>query len=68
MAKMTREHFKLAAEEIKFSIEFDSREDKMKLARFFIAFFKRSNPQFKEDRFFAACGLDESDISPKRKL
>lgn len=64
MAMMTREHFKLAAEEIKFSGEFSSFEDKMKLVRIFVSFFKRSNPRFDEARFLAACGLEDQ---PKRK-
>jgi hypothetical protein len=53
---MSRKHYREMADKIK---NMDDREDAKKICRTFADMAKADNPRFKEDMFYAACGIKE---------
>jgi hypothetical protein len=51
---MSRKHYREMADKIK---NMDNRDDAEKICRTFVEMAKADNPRFKEDMFYAACGI-----------
>jgi hypothetical protein len=54
--RLTRKHFKLAADSVK---AIEDKEKRKEMAKHHAAIFSKSNPRFDRQRFMQAAGVDE---------